>query len=462
MLKPFLIKRTPYLRISVFGTKFKKGVRLMSIDNFITTILNLNDSEIESIVNQSVDNEVLINIKLKVKEKDLLCPYCHNKRIIHSYHKRIIKHAALNNRNCNIIYYQRRLKCKRCNSTSNESNPFSFSNENLSYETKINILKDLKYVGSTYSAVAKKNNVSVQTVINLFDKCVDIKRKPLPEVLSIDEHYFPSSNIKDSAYVCILMNFLTGEIIDILPDRKKKVLIDYFYKIRKETLSEDGLHSELDNVKYVSIDMYEPYRDVVKTLFPKAIICADEFHVDENLLRIFRHIKNECKRSCKDNSINYLFNKFRFIFDHNLNLDNEAKYNKVFKRYLSLRDIQTIIFNEFDYLKKAYELKELYLDFNDLYSFDTAEKRLNELIDIFSNSGIIEYDEFVITLKNWKKEIINSFIVIYGSRINNSYIESMNHNIQRLMYNANGFINFKRTRNRFLYCLNKNDTYKLK
>ena len=33
--------------------------------------------------------------------------------------------------------------------------------------------------------------------------------------------------------------------------------------------------------------------------------------------------------------------------------------------------------------------------------------------------------------------------------------------IEKLISNANGFTNFKRTRNRILYCLNKNDTYKI-
>lgn len=47
-----------------------------------------------------------------------------------------------------------------------------------------------------------------------------------------------------------------------------------------------------------------------------------------------------------------------------------------------------------------------------------------------------------------------------GIRINNSYIESKNRILEKLLYNGNGFNNFKRTRNRILYCLNKNDMYK--
>lgn len=64
-------------------------------------------------------------------------------------------------------------------------------------------------------------------------------------------------------------------------------------------------------------------------------------------------------------------------------------------------------------------------------------------------------------LVNWREQITNSFTVVDGKRINNSYIAAKNRLISRLIYNANGFKNFKRTRNRILYCLNAKDTYKL-
>ena len=57
------------------------------------------------------------------------------------------------------------------------------------------------------------------------------------------------------------------------------------------------------------------------------------------------------------------------------------------------------------------------------------------------------------------EKIINSFNIIEGKRINNSYMESKNRLIAKLIYNANGFKNFKRTRNRILFCLNPNDTF---
>ena len=128
---------------------------------------------------------------------------------------------------------------------------------------------------------------------------------------------------------------------------------------------------------------------------------------------------------------------------------------------MNYQDMMDILFKEFPDLKKAYELKESYLDFNSNTRSNEATAKLAEQIQAFADSGLQEYIEFYNLLLNWNKEIINSFTIIGGRRINNSYIESRNSIIERLFLNANGFRNFKRTRNRIMYCINKGDKHKL-
>ena len=115
------------------------------------------------------------------------------------------------------------------------------------------------------------------------------------------------------------------------------------------------------------------------------------------------------------------------------------------------------------YTKNAatYELKEYYINMNSSCTASTAAKMLEEAIDVFRNSGIFEYEPFATLLINWREEIINSFTYVGDSRINNSHIESKNRMLERLMYNANRFRNFDRTRNRILYCPNRNEIYTL-
>lgn len=167
------------------------------------------------------------------------------------------------------------------------------------------------------------------------------------------------------------------------------------------------------------------------------------------------------RRNTEDENIKYLLTKFKFIFNHGINLDNEPKFNKRFNRYMNYHDMQEIVFNLFPELKKAYDLKERYILFNQTSTIDNAKEELCKQISAFVESRIKEYLEFYNLLINWDKEIINSFTIIEDRRINNSYIESRNNQFERLLLNVNGFRNFKRTRNRILYCLNKKDAYKI-
>ncbi len=432
----------------------------MSQVDFITNLLNVNDNDIENI-DTHVQSDYSIHVYIKLKaQKNILCPFCEKKVISHGFKTRKLKHSTLVNRNCILFFKQRRYLCKYCDTTFSEQNPFSNTKENLTYETKINILNDLKYPSNTYASCARRYNVSPTQVLRVFDKHVNIKRKQLTNVISIDEHYFPNSD-HDGKYILLIMDFTTGTMLDVLPDRKKDELIRYFSGIKNKTFNPSDASSELDNVKYVSIDMNDNYRSICKTYFTDAIICADSFHVIKQLTNAFKNVRLKYQRKTKDEKLAYLFRKFKRVFNSGFELDNEGKYNKVYKRVLNYRDILNILLNAYPELKKAYELKERYILFNQTVKLETAKEELSELIELFADSNIEEYIPFYNLLINWNEEIINSFSMPDKKRINNSYIESKNRRIETLLFNANGMSNFKRTRNRILYCLNKDDKFTL-
>lgn len=429
----------------VLCVPFNKEVYFMSYEKFITDFLNVKPSELSKIITSTnPDGSVLVKVRLI--QNIFSCPICHNNIKIHDYYDRKLIHSTFSNRNCTIIYSQRRYRCTKCDHSFREDNPFIDSSERITYETKINILNDLKYPEATYTSLSRRYNVSVNKVIRIFEKHVDIPRKPLPAILSIDEHYFPSSD-HNAKYCCLLMDFSTGEMLDVLPDRKKPYLINYFSAIKASTFDYATKTSELDNVLYVSIDMYDNYRDIAKTFFPKAKICADSFHVIEHLTKDFRSVRLKARKSTEDPILRYLLTRFKNVFSHKYQakLDNEPKYNKRLGRYINYREIRDLLFDRFPILKTAFELKEYYIKLNNETTLERASERIDEAIEIFSNCGIEEYEEFYGLLLNWREEIINSFTVVYGRRINNSFMESKNRIVSKLIYNANGFKNFKRT-----------------
>ena len=417
--------------------------------NDIIELINLKEDDIEHCELISLPNCNQKLIDLKLKRKHIYCPSCNQDNLyIDSYRTRIIKHPILKGINCKIKYACRRYKCKICGHTFYENNPFVEQGISYSKFTKLHILELLKEPKNTFKYIAQDSDLSITTIINIFDNLGRIKRLTFPNIVCIDEYHDPSTG--SGKYNCIFIDFCTHEVIDILPDLSKHYLMQYFRKIPK---------TELKNIKIVSIDMWEPYKDVINVFCPHALVSVDSFHVvrhiidaiDKIRLRIMRRYKR------KDDEY-YLLKKFHYLLKKNY---DDLKYfepsmNRRLKIYLNFQSTLNLILKVDDEIRKAYELKELYHRFNSTSTFDDASSWLGEIIYQFKQSLIPEFIEVARTLSNWKKEIINSFIYVdENKRISNGPIESINSKIKLIIRNGNGYVNFNRERNRIMYCLNK-------
>ena len=65
-----------------------------------------------------------------------------------------------------------------------------------------------------------------------------------------------------------------------------------------------------------------------------------------------------------------------------------------------------------DDLEEAFYLRKDVTYFYDHCTYDTAKKKLEKIIIDFRSSTVAEMSPFANTLTNWKKEIINSFIIV--------------------------------------------------
>ena len=113
---------------------------------------------------------------------------------------------------------------------------------------------------STIKDVARAAGVSVSTVVDIFDRHVQIKRKTLTHILCFDEFYFNRHAKKKYAFM--IMDFSKKYIIDIVESRWSEDLYDYFFHIPLE---------ERNQVKYIIIDMYSnlqvPINVIINSLF---------------------------------------------------------------------------------------------------------------------------------------------------------------------------------------------------
>lgn len=416
-------------------------------------------NEIQSIESTYNDKNLFLHITLK--RDNYNCPYCYNEEIkINDYVKKKITHTISITKSVYIIFRHRRFKCSFCSKTFFEKNPFISTNKNISTLTVMNILQYLKDPNHTFSSAASYHNVSVNSVIDIFDKHVDPKRKTMPNVLCIDEVHIKSKT--KYPYACVLLDFETGKIVDVLRTRRKKYLRDYFDKIP---------YKELKNIQYVVMDLWSPYKDVMNEFVPHAKIIADAFHVVTNINRILdkKRIQVMNKYRMMDQTNLYYHNDFGYllkIFSWMI-LRNQRKikaqyyYIKRYRMNVYKKDLLNHLLSSDDELREIYNLRNVYVEFNEYASIDEAKEKLLELSKEFMNHHISEIREYGRTLYRWKNEIINSFYKVNGERYSNSKIESRNRQIKTILRNSFGYKNFWRFRARVMYSINKDVPLKL-
>ena len=414
--------------------------------------IDLTKSHVDKVNGKLVCTIVLNNSTTSCKECGSLSI------VIKEYKIKKITHSISTNQPCILNYKARRFKCKDCGKTFLEYNPFCQEDEKLSLYTVIKILEKLRSHTSTFTSVAKDLNVSIQTVVNVFDNYVSGTRLKLSEVICIDEIY--TNKLTSKKYSCVVMDFKIKQVIDVYPSRLKYDLIDNFMRIPFE---------ERKLVKYVVIDMWDTYKQVSLDVFPNAIIAVDSFHVIKHLnlaidmirLKVMRKYDKGHSRLENAEMYYYMLKKFHYFF--NKNFDDIPDFLKVHKLNSTWDkyEIRKYLLSIDPDLAYAYNLKQEYQEFNYTTSFDTCDKELNKLINDFRSSHLKEFQEFGKLLNHWRNEIKNSFIrvnvknkdkkgnfIIVKKRLSNGPMEGCNSRIKCLIKNANGYRNFERFRKR--------------
>ena len=340
--------------------------------------------DIVSDISSSNQNGIFM-IHLSLKVKPHACPSCgHFTSHIKEYKIKHIKHSLLNRQQCLIHYKARRFVCDFCGRSFFENNPFSSSGRSISNHSK---------------------------------------------------------------YVCLLLDFNSHELIDMLPERKKFSLFKYFDKISIE---------ERSHVRFFVMDMYYVYRDVIHSRFSNARIAVDSFHVVMNINKALDNVRIRIMKGFKKDSVEYyLLKNFKWLLLEKEVRENKRKFNRRLNRYVNYPQLLDLILKISPELNEAYLIKDRYLLFNSCCDFHNAEKDFNDILYFISKSKIPEMIAIYKMLNNWTEEILNSFIVINGRRLSNGIMESRNSIVKLIKKTGNGYVNFARFRNRCMYCMNK-------
>ena len=441
------------------------------------------DTDDDLIISPGGESESEIYIEVERKPQTVYCPNCGSKMYSKGPITRTVRHPVLQNGKVVIIRLkQRKYRCTNleCNLYLNEEFGFVDKYKQTTVMIPYMILNDLKDITMTCAAVARRYQVSDTYVHSIMMTFVDFKPLPLPDIVSIDEVYLDIEY--DKRYVVIIRDFMTSDIIEVLPNRNYDTLRDFFRSYSYE---------ERMNVKYLISDMYVPYISLTKKYLYNASPIIDSFHVVQILERSLRKYIDQVKKryqkkqdeerrknnyqtnknykSRKDSVELVLLKKHSWVLlckPGNEPDISSRHYSKQLGIYPTVERIQKMFLDLDPMFRPLKEMKDKYLLFNEEYVSrpDEAREALKKLIEEYESSDYKIYKEFASLLKKYSGEIIRSFTVVkkedksYGvfyQRLSNGPQEGFNRKPKDMKRIARGFTNFDYVRNRILWSSRK-------
>ena len=235
-----------------------------------------------------------------------------------------------------------------------------------------------------------------------------------------------SGNTGYYKYQVSLIDSKNHKILDILPCRYKHELCTYFRRYSYE---------ERCKVKYFISDLWETYKDISMTYFPKAKIVADRFHYFRYINNALNDVRKEVQKNLPKSERKYFFRSRKLFLSKKENLSEEQ-----------IERLEYILINYSEDLRIIYSEKETLLNIIHSDNTENAIYQLNDWIKRNSTIDIPKLNEVAKTYLHWSYEIKNSLEVPYS----NGVIEGFNNKIKTLKRIAFGFKNFKRFRTRIL------------
>lgn len=251
----------------------------------------------------------------------------------------------------------------------------------------------------TFTSVAQEFGVDTSTVKHIFDDYIKALDAGFvlktPRWLGMDE-----IAILGGTYG-VFTNVEEGRLLDILDGRSKGIvarrLMDFPHR---------------DTIEIVTMDMWEPYRQVAHDLLPQAKIIVDKFHVVRYVDRAMQAVRLKIREGLSDKQRKQLMHD-RFLLAHR---KHRLKPEKVLL-------LETWL-DRFPELRAAYDLKE---SFHDLYDSGMPEQvaRVEYAAwkERIPESITWAFEQFLGLMDNWETEIFNYFD---SQRVTNAYTEAMN------------------------------------
>ena len=234
----------------------------------------------------------------------------------------------------------------------------------------------------------------------------------------------------------IAQDFDSNKIVTILDGRTQATIRNHFLRYSRQVRN---------GVKVITMDMFSPYYDIAKQLFPSAKIVLDRFHIVQHLSRAMNRLRIQIMNQLDRKSHEYkaLKRYWKLIQQYSRKLSDKRFYRPTFRMHLTNQEILEKLLSYSQELQEHYELYQLLL-------FHFQEKQAKHFFGLIEETIACVNPIFLTVFKTFLKEkdkIMNALELPYS----NAKLEATNNLIKR---NAFGFRNFDNFKTRILIALN--------
>ena len=406
---------------------------LMEQLNFITNLLGIKDKNI--IILDVLDAGTHKEIIAKLDYPAPKCPHCHGQMAKYDFQKESkIPYLECAGYKMLIRLKKRRFRCTDCGKMTVSETSLVKKNHQIATIVKQKIAQKLMERLSM-TAIAESLDVSTSTVIRKlkeFEFKTDLSF--LPTHMSWDEYSFKKGKMS-----FIAQDFDSLKIVTILDGRTQATIRNHFLRYSRQVRNQ---------VKVITMDMFSPYYDIARKLFPSAKIVLDRFHIVQHLSRAMNRVRVQIMNQLDRKSHEYRAIKryWKLIQQDSQKLSDKRFYRPIFRMHLTNKEILEKLLSFSQELREHYELYQLLL-------FHFQEKLTNHFFGLIEDTISSVNPIFLTVFKTFLKEkdkIINALELPYS----NAKLEATNNLIKVIKRNAFGFRNFDNFKKRILIALN--------
>ena len=406
---------------------------LMEQLNFITNLLEIKDPNITilDVLDAGTHKEIIAKLDYPAPK----CPHCQGQMAKYDFQKESkIPYLECAGYKTLIRLRKRRFRCQDCRKMAVAETSLVKKNHQIATIVNQKIAQKLiEKVSMT--AIAESLAVSTSTVIR---KLKEFKFKTdlsyLPTHMSWDEYSFKKGKMS-----FIAQDFDSRKILAILDGRTQATIRNHFLRYSRQVRN---------GVKVITMDMFSPYYDLARQLFPCAKIVLDRFHIVQHLSRAMSRVRVQIMNQLDRKSHEYkaLKRYWKLIQQDSRKLSHKRFYRPTFRMHLTNQEILEKLLSYSQELREHYELYQLLL-------FHFQEKQAEHFFGLIEERIACINPIFQTVFKTFLKDkdkIINALELPYS----NAKLEATNNLIKVIKRNAFGFRNFDNFRTRILITLN--------